>query len=132
MANGGARPGAGRKPARERYSGAIIKLEKQIVEKLPTILDSLLELAHGVTVKEVGPDGKEKIYTRAPDFKAASYLVDRILGKPVTAIEAEVTGEGGGAVLLAFAPNVLKAYGDSDEPSGASDEPEGAGTEGDG
>jgi hypothetical protein len=118
---GGARPGAGRKPTREKYASKIAAAEKKIADRLPGIVDSLLELAGGVTVQEIGLDGEARVYTQKPDFKAASYLMDRIMGKPVTAIEAEVSGDGVGAVLAAFGVNVMKAYGDSDQPHTAGD-----------
>ncbi len=44
---GGPRPGAGRKPKPEKYSGPINKAEKQIVDKLPQIVQEQLKLALG-------------------------------------------------------------------------------------
>lgn len=115
--SGGARQGAGRKPKAERFKGAIAAAEKRIADRLPDLIDNLLELSAGVTVQETDAQGREKVYTRPPDFRAASYLIDRILGKPVQAIEAEHTGEGGGPISLhvtGFEQALTKAYGDRD------------------
>jgi hypothetical protein len=45
--NGGARPGAGRKPKADKYAGAINRAEKKIADKLPQLVDNLLKLANG-------------------------------------------------------------------------------------
>lgn len=93
------KPGrSGRKPKAEKYARPIAAAEKRIADHLPFIIDRLFELAEGVTVQETGSDGKERIYTRAPDYRAASYLVDRLMGKPAQSIEAEVSGPGGGPI----------------------------------
>lgn len=115
--SGGARQGAGRKPKAERFKSAIAAAEKRIADHLPQLIDSLLELSEGVTVQETDAQGREKVYTRPPDFRAASYLIDRILGKPVQAIEAEHTGADGGPISLqvtGFQQALTKAYGDRD------------------
>ncbi len=79
--NGGARPGAGRKPKAEQFKVPIAKAEKKIADKLPWLIEQALELATGVVVQEWGKDGP-RIYLRPPDMKAIAYLVDRIMGKP--------------------------------------------------
>ena len=78
--NGGARPGAGRKPKDEKFKLPIAKAEKKIADKLPWLIDQALELAEGVVVQEVCKDGL-RIYQRPPDMNAIKYLVDRIMGK---------------------------------------------------
>lgn len=98
MPSGGSRPGAGRKPKAQKYQAPINKAEKQIVDKLPLIVSSLLDLAAGVTLQETDKNGDSTVYTQAPDFKAASYLVDRILGKPT--IREEISGPAGGPVAV--------------------------------
>lgn len=45
--NGGARPGAGRKPKRTKYELTVTQAEDKIVDHLPQILDNLLHLANG-------------------------------------------------------------------------------------
>lgn len=84
MAAGGSRPGAGRKRTRDKNAGAVIKAEKQIRDKLPELVEGLVKLALGVTVQETDQDtGGLTVYTKPPDFKAGSYLVNRIMGTPV-------------------------------------------------
>jgi hypothetical protein len=80
--NGGARPGAGRKPKAEKFKVPIAKAEKKIADKLPWLIDQALELAEGVVVQEFDKEGNSRIYQRPPDMKAIAYLVDRIMGKP--------------------------------------------------
>lgn len=92
--SGGARATAGRKSRAEKYATPIARAEKRIADKLPLLIDHLFELAEGVRVEEVTLDGGPAVYQKPPDFKAASYLVDRILGKPVQAVEADVTSGG--------------------------------------
>lgn len=48
----------------------------------------------------------------APDRQANIYLIDRIAGKPTTQVEAELSGPNGEAILLRFADQVTKIYGD--------------------
>lgn len=91
--NGGARPGAGRKPRAEKYETAIGKAEKRIVDRLPELIDNLFRLAGGVVVEQTDPDGETTVYQKPPDYKANEYLVNRILGKPTE--RQELTGEDG-------------------------------------
>jgi hypothetical protein len=98
--NGGARPGAGRKPKADKHAGVITRAEKRIADKLPTLIDKMMELAHGVTVQEVDKEGGLIVYTKAPDRQAAEYLINRIMGKPTE--RKEVTGPEGGPVEVAF------------------------------
>jgi hypothetical protein len=44
---GGARPGAGRKPKKEKYAAPINKAERQIVDKLPQLIEVQMKLAFG-------------------------------------------------------------------------------------
>lgn len=104
MPRGGVRPGAGRKPRAEKYARPIASAEKRIADRLPDLVDKLFELAEGVEVQDKG-----KVYCTPPDFRAASYLVDRILGKPTQAVDAAVSGPNGG-------PQVIRVlWGDADE-----------------
>lgn len=80
--NGGARPGAGRKPKDEKFKQPIAKAEKKIADRLPWLIDQMLELATGVIVQEFDREGEPRIYQRPPDYKAIAYLTDRIMGKP--------------------------------------------------
>jgi hypothetical protein len=128
MPRGGKREGAGRKPKREKYSGAINKAEKRIADKLPELIGNMFELAAGVTISEPddnASDGSGKrIYTRPPDRQANEYLINRILGKPTE--RQEVSGEDGGPL------KIVVEYGlDSDDsvaaaPPSAAPNPEGS------
>lgn len=111
--NGGARPGAGRKPKAVKYVGQITDCEDRIADRLPELIDNLFELAKGVTIQETDNRGNERVYTRAPDFKANQYLVDRILGKPTERVEH--SGDEGGPVqltttVLGIAANELTSW----------------------
>jgi hypothetical protein len=81
--NGGARPGAGRKPKEEKFKVPIAKAEKKIADKLPMLVDKALELAEGVLIEDFNIVTMEtSIYQKPPDLGAIKYLVDRIMGKP--------------------------------------------------
>lgn len=103
MANGGARPNAGRKKKAEKFETAISKAERRICDRLPELIDNLFILAAGVTVQEIDKDGII-VYTRPPDRQANEYLINRILGKPTE--RQEVSGENGAAI------RVQVTYGD--------------------
>jgi hypothetical protein len=120
--SGGARSGAGRKPRAERFARPIATAEKRIADRLPRVIDALLDLAEGVQVEDVDSEGEKRTYSRPPDFKAASYLVDRILGKPTVAVEAEVSGPGGGPVEIREVTVEMPPVDDDDEPGAASEE----------
>lgn len=103
MPRGGARPGSGRKPKRQKYATAINRAEKRIADRLPEVVDALLELAAGVRVvddqvDDQDGDKKPAVYTRPPDRDACKYLVDRILGRPTE--RHEHAGEDGGPIKL--------------------------------
>lgn len=98
--NGGARPGAGRKPKAEKFKLPIARAEKRIADKLPDLIDRMFELSEGVLVEEIDREGTPRIYQRPPDYKAISYLVDRIMGKPTE--RHELTGEDGAPLFKAY------------------------------
>jgi len=114
--NGGARPGAGRKPKRQKHATAIARAEKQICDHLPELIDLQMSRARGVllvnTEQEVGAlltmlqqefgdnddvrslkEKIEQIFTREPDERALEYLINRIMGKPTE--RKELSGELG-------------------------------------
>lgn len=98
--NGGARPGAGRKRKHDKNGTAIQQAERRIRDRLPELIDRMFELADGVTVQERTPTGMPVIYQRAPDYKALSYLIDRIMGKPTE--RKEVSGPEGEPLGIQF------------------------------
>lgn len=110
--NGGARPGAGRKPKDEKFKLPIAKAEKRIADRLPSLIDRALELADGVTVQEVDRDGGIVVYTKPPDLKAIIYLVDRVMGKPTE--RQEVSGPDGDPIGVKFHGALNTVYGNSD------------------
>jgi hypothetical protein len=79
--NGGARPGSGRKRKHDKFGTAIQQGEQKIADRLPLLIDRMFELADGVLVEEIDFTGKPFIYQKPPDYKALSYLIDRIMGK---------------------------------------------------
>lgn len=54
----------------------------------------------------------------APDRAANIYLMDRIVGKPVAAIEVEAEVQPGDALVAAFGAVVAKIYGDAGGDAG--------------
>jgi len=110
--NGGKRPGAGRKRKTDVHGTAIVRAEKQIRDRLPEIIDRMLELANGVTVQETDKDGNENIYTRPPDYKAAAYLIDRIMGKPTE--RKEISGPDNGPIEFNYGGTLADLAGGSD------------------
>jgi hypothetical protein len=93
MPNGGARPGAGRKPKDEKFKQPIAKAEKRIADRLPELVDNMLALSDGIWVEETTIDGKTRVYKRAPDRQANEYLINRIMGKPTERQEQEHSGD---------------------------------------
>lgn len=89
---GGTRPGAGRKRKSDKFAGQIARAEKRIADRLPEIVDTLLELAAGVEVQSVDEEtGGTKVYSKPPDRQAAEYLLNRIMGKPTERVEQHQT-----------------------------------------
>lgn len=96
--NGGRRPGAGRKPKIEKHISAINKAEKQIKDRLPDIIDALMDLALGTKAFKVLEGGGVVAYTTLPDRAAGQYLADRIMGKPVQ--KEELSGPDGADLVI--------------------------------
>lgn len=97
---GGARPGAGRKPKAEKFKQPIAKAEKRIADRLPSLIDKMLDLADGVLVEETDLNGEKTVYQRPPDRVALIYLIDRIMGKPTEQIQQEISGKNGGPIAI--------------------------------
>jgi hypothetical protein len=100
LGHGGARAGAGRKANADKYARPISLAEGKIADKLPHIVDRMLELADGVYREQEMPDGAMLIYKTPPDRQAIQYLVDRIMGKPKEKSEQDVNLRGGVTILL--------------------------------
>lgn len=130
---------AGRPRKAEKYAGAIAAAEDRIADRLPEIIDAQLQLALGgyeqveeqyapagtVTIGGgeyltlVYPDRKpdelvlvrRSVSVAAPDRAAGQYLIDRILGKPVAAVDATVDAPEDSA-LGRLLDAVARIYGD--------------------
>ena len=105
MANGGARPGCGRKSKEEKYGAKIERAQRRIADRLPFLVDKMLELAGGVTLIDTEARLKQVIdtlmgcggspeqikeavaglagfYRTPPDREAIKDCLNRIMGKP--------------------------------------------------
>lgn len=58
----------------------------KVYEWMPRLADLMYELANGITVQE-GQGDKVRVYQRPPDYRAISYLMDRVMGKPLTEVD---------------------------------------------
>lgn len=125
--------GPGRRPKAQKFARPIARAEKQIADKLPTLIEKALELAEGVFVEDINIVTLTKsVYQKPPDLSAIKYLVDRIMGKPTE--HHELTGADGGPILTevydyntAIAALASRSGEDSDpsgEDSGTGDGPE--------
>lgn len=92
--NGGARPGAGRKPKAEVFESVITKADKRIAKNLIRYIENMERLADGVLVQGVNPlTAKTYVYQEPPNRQANEYLINRIMGKPTERHEHTVTAE---------------------------------------
>ena len=90
--HGGWRPGAGRKTNAERLARLIEGAETKIGEKLPDLINALVDLA-------LNPDEKPEVRR-----KAIVDLITRVMGNPANRLE--ITGSGGGPIeMVAWAPS---------------------------
>lgn len=81
--NGGARPGAGRKPKAQVFESLITRADKRIAKNLVRYIENLEQLANGVLVEDTNIiTGDKMVYQRPPDRAANEYLINRIMGKP--------------------------------------------------
>jgi len=115
--------GPGRPRKAEKYAGQIAATEDRIADLLPTLIANLLTLANGVMVQDVSPfDGSTLVYKEPPDRKANEYLIDRILGRPTQAIEADVASDGSLTIRVEYAdphdPASPPASGATPDPAG--------------
>ena len=90
---GGRRPGSGRPPKRVVNESPIRAAEKKIADRLPWLVDKLMELAEGIHEEKTIGDNAVIVYKRPPDRQAAEYLMDRVLGKAVARSENGQPGD---------------------------------------
>lgn len=84
---GGTRPGSGRPPKHVIHESNIRIAERKIHDRLPWIVDKLLELVEGVYEEKSVGDGATIVYKTRPDRQSAEYLIDRVMGKPVQPVD---------------------------------------------
>lgn len=84
---GGKRPGSGRPPKRVVNLSPIRAAEKKIADRLPWLVDKLMELAEGIHEEKTIGDQAVIVYKRAPDRQAAEYLIDRVMGKATQTLD---------------------------------------------
>jgi len=101
---GGPRPGAGRPRKATLYQSAIREAEQKVADRLPHIVDKLLELVDGVYVVQHTKDGEERIYVQPPDRQAAIHLLDRIMGRPTEHVELDADIDVGGDATEQLTP----------------------------
>lgn len=62
----------------QRYVMAIRKAEKQIADRLPELMDGMIDLALGVRAE----DGeKQQKYSKQPEYKALEFLISKVMPK---------------------------------------------------
>jgi hypothetical protein len=90
VAHGGPRPGSGRPVGtvkRVLHETPIRAAEKKIADRLPWLVDKLIELADGIYEEKTIGEAAVIVYKRAPDRQAAEYLMDRVMGKPTQPVD---------------------------------------------
>jgi hypothetical protein len=81
------------KPAGKRIRPPVppsIATDSSITEKLPQLVESLMQLAIGVTIEKETQQGKQ-VYALPPNRLAAEYLINRVLGKPTERTQSSNT-----------------------------------------
>lgn len=107
--------GPGRPRKADQNAGAVAAAERQIRDRLPEIVESMITLALGVTVQET-QDNTTVVYQKPPDRAAGQYLMDRLMGKPTE--RQEVSGPDGGDIRLqTFTRALDTAYAGDDKPT---------------
>lgn len=113
---GHSKPGPGRKTRAERhdYTPAVIEAERSIHDKLPVLIENMFILACGVTVKETdSKTGKERVYTKPPDYRANEYLINRVMGKPKESVEVDTPPDS--PLIAIFNASLGRIYGDKSD-----------------
>jgi len=79
---------------------AAVQAEKQITDRLPSLIQNMLVLADGVRVTKTTSDGEEIVYSQPPDRGANEYLINRVMGKPTERQESDVDMNVSGGVHI--------------------------------
>lgn len=61
--------------------------EKKILDRLPWIVDKLIELVEGIHEEKMMGENAVIVYKRPPDRQAAEYLLDRVMGKATQPVD---------------------------------------------
>jgi hypothetical protein len=99
----------------DNNAGAVSAAEKQIRDRLPSIIDNMLKLAEGVWYEEQTLNGSRIVYKDRPNYKANEYLANRIMGKPTE--RTELSGPQGEPIPLAINNLIDRVYGEPDAGS---------------
>jgi hypothetical protein len=75
-----------------RMDRSRLRIRGLIAEHDVFLVTKLLELAQGVSCVEFNKDGEPRVYQRAPDLGAVTYLLDKLLGK--TPLATQDAGNG--------------------------------------
>jgi hypothetical protein len=112
--NGGARPGAGRKPKAQVFENEITKADKRIAKNLIRYIENMERLADGVLTEDTNiVTGDTSVYREAPNRQANEYLINRIMGKPVE--RQEVSGRDGEPIAVREVVVRLAKHGPVDD-----------------
>ena len=103
--------GPGRPKKADNNAGAVAAAEKQIRDRLPSLIENMFKLAEGVWYEDTGPTGVKVVYKERPNYKANEYLINRIAGKPTE--RQEVSGPEGSPIPLAINNVIDRVYSDS-------------------
>jgi hypothetical protein len=90
-----ARKSGAKANATEHDSKPVLDTDRYIQERLPQLVECLINMAVGVAVEKVTEKG-EQVYTVPPNRLAAEYLINRALGRPTEKAQlaaAETTEE---------------------------------------
>jgi hypothetical protein len=69
-------------------SEAIRLFKNKVHSWLPSLADKMLELANGIQV-QMGSGDEAVVYSRPPDYRAISYLMDRVMGKAAVEVNED-------------------------------------------
>jgi hypothetical protein len=90
---GGKRIGAGRKKglASIKAEEARKYMNERISSELEPIITSQIEMAKGMYYEVIDEEGVKKVYRNLPDPRAATYLLNQLVGKAKETMDMNVT-----------------------------------------
>jgi len=89
MAQGGFRPGSGRKRGMASITAENARafMLKEIAKDLEPIMAAQKEAAKGLWYEKLTDSGKLKIYQRDPELRTGEYLLNQLVGRPREVIQ---------------------------------------------